>query len=245
MSGAVNEATRASAIDLSGQIEAPVVDQRALPLCAAAVTAALASHLANRVSALPMSPSVLFSHWTARVVARRTGRWGNRLTDCFAAWQRFGLVSEEDWPLLPDRIDVEPDARCLAIAAGSARPVLERLDAQVTGTVLLDAIQERLSANRCVTVEYPLHPSQFLSADATTIPVLPPMARAVGAHVVLAVGYDNARFAGGGGASSGALLVRNSWGLERGRNGYGWLPYEFVTGGFTRDHSAAPEEALA
>ena len=32
----------------------------------------------------------------------------------------------------------------------------------------------------------------------------------------------------GGGAKTGALLVRNSWGPGWGDGGYGWLPYEYV-----------------
>lgn len=50
-------------------------------------------------------------------------------------------------------------------------------------------------------------------------------------HAVVAVGYDdklkitNAR---NGKATTGALLIRNSWGESWGDKGYGWLPYAYV-----------------
>ncbi len=48
----------------------------------------------------------------------------------------------------------------------------------------------------------------------------------------LAVGYDDKmkiKNTGSGGVeTTGALLIRNSWGTGWGDAGYGWLPYEYV-----------------
>jgi len=35
--------------------------------------------------------------------------------------------------------------------------------------------------------------------------------------------------------TKGALPIRNSWGVEWGEGGYGWLPYEFVLNGLAED----------
>ena len=60
-----------------------------------------------------------------------------------------------------------------------------------------------------------------------------------GGHAVVAVGYDDGvkikNANPGATESTGALLIRNSWGTGWGMSGYGWLPYEYVLKGVAED----------
>jgi C1A family cysteine protease len=55
----------------------------------------------------------------------------------------------------------------------------------------------------------------------------------------VAAGYDDTKriqgIAAGAPETTGALLIRNSWGTGWGDGGYGWLPYEYVLASLAQD----------
>jgi C1A family cysteine protease len=63
--------------------------------------------------------------------------------------------------------------------------------------------------------------------------------KVVGGHAVDAVGYDDnmkiKNTNAGAAETTGALLIRNSWGTGWGAAGYGWLPYDYVLKGLAVD----------
>ncbi|PSN17509.1 hypothetical protein C7271_17370, partial [filamentous cyanobacterium CCP5] len=57
-------------------------------------------------------------------------------------------------------------------------------------------------------------------------------------HAVLAIGYDDLHpvsYQDSDDSGEGAFLIQNSWREDWGTQGYGWLPYDYVLKGLTRD----------
>jgi C1A family cysteine protease len=74
-------------------------------------------------------------------------------------------------------------------------------------------------------------PSFEASDVAGGIPYPCPGEKAVWGHAVVAVGYDDKKAIRNtecDRATTGALLIRNSWGRTWGEKGYGWVPYDYV-----------------
>jgi len=70
------------------------------------------------------------------------------------------------------------------------------------------------------------------------IPFPCPGERAVWGHAIVAVGYDDNKKIRNtlcNKETTGAFLIRNSWGTGWGDGGYGWLPYDYVRSGFALD----------
>lgn len=212
----------------------PILDQIHHPTCTAAVVTGVAGYHARRADGLQVDASLLFNYRMSRTLDGNPNRRGSLLRLAFAAWREYGLVDEWLWPFAAERVDLDPPPTCMRAALARRDVECWRLDERpLDGAAYLALLRRCLRAGLPVSVEFPLHPSLVKSFPTGIVPVPRAGEPSVGKHVVLVVGYDDEVELGGG--VRGGLLAHNSWGRGWGRDGYGWLAYDFARAGLLRD----------
>lgn len=211
----------------------PIEDQANLGSCTANAGVGLVEYYQRRAFGKHIDASRLFLYKTTRNLLRWTGDTGAFLRTTLEALVLFGVPPEEYWPYnIPD-YDVEPGPFAYSFAQNYKTINYYRYDPPgTTPANLLARIKINLAAGLPSFFGFTVYAS-YAQANATgKIPYPTAGERVVGGHAVVAAGYDDKmkiKNANPGGAeTTGALLIRNSWGAGWGAAGYGWLPYDYV-----------------
>lgn len=212
----------------------PVEDQGNLGSCTANAGVALVEYFQKRAFGEYLDGSRLFLYKVTRELDGSTGDTGAYLRTTMKALALFGVVPEKHWPYQVSKFDNEPPAFCYSFAGNYKATKYYRLDPygkspQDTLTSIKQNLAGQLPCMFGFTVYSSIPP---LSDGKGEIPMPSPGDKVEGGHAIVAAGYDDNKKIG---KSTGALLIRNSWGTKWGDKGYGWLPFDYVLSGLAVD----------
>jgi C1A family cysteine protease len=246
MAKALGLAAKAPALPSTADLRkwcSPVENQLGLGSCTAHAGMGIVEYFENRANGEFIDGSRLFLYKTTRNLMQVTGDTGAWLRNVMAALVLCGVPEEKHWPYTdkPDEFDREPPAFVYAIAENYQALKYFCHDPQganAPAEAVLESIKQYLAAGIPSMFGFWGFPSFEKSDVKGGIPFPCPGEKAEWGHAIVAVGYDDGKKITNTKCrktTTGALLIRNSWGAEWGDAGYGWLPYDYVRNQLAQD----------
>ena len=201
------------------RISLPVVlDQGARSTCLAFAVTAAHERVRNLQNGVIEDLSEELLYWSCKQIDGDNGS-GTSFRSASAALTGRGQPREDIWPYDGLRNDADISYNPPEGALGAV-PYFNASMTRVSPTI--QDIQLWLARRFAVALGVSLSRGFFEPVRGViSMPI--PEENLMDRHAVLVVGYENGATAG-----DGFLILRNSWGLDWGDGGYGYLPYAYI-----------------
>jgi C1A family cysteine protease len=219
----------------------PVENQGNLGSCTAHAGVGIVEYFEKRAYDKYIDASRLFLYKTTRNLMQTTGDAGGWLRATMGALVLCGVPLEKYWAYNIGTFDEEPDAFIYSVAKNYEALKYFCHDpqgAKVPYPEVLASVKKYLEAGIPSMFGFWGFPSFDKCDTKGGIPYPTEGESAEWGHAIVAVGYDDSKKIknlNNNKETTGALLIRNSWGKEWGDKGYGWLPYDYVLNNLALD----------
>jgi len=193
-----------------------VYDQGQLGSCTANAIAAALEFDQMKEKQQVFMPSRLFIYYNERVMEGTVNEdSGAQIRDGIKSVAQQGDCPETLWPYDITKFAVKPPAQCYQQALKFKALQYQRL------SQILNQLKGCLASGYPFVFGFTVYSSFESQQVAQTghAPMPSPPEASVGGHAVMAVGYDD---------SQNWFIVRNSWGVGWGMQGYFTLPYAYL-----------------
>lgn len=226
-----------SSVDLR-QWCSPIEDQGQIGSCTAHAAVGVVEYFERRAFGRHLDGSRLFVYKATRNLIGVTGDTGAWLRNAMGALVMCGVPEERHWAYTDSSaFDNEPPPFVYAVADNFESTKYfchDPLSQNVAPATVLASVKSYLAAGIPSMFGFWGYESFDSSDGPGLIPYPTPLELSgdpAWGHAIVAVGYDNKKKITNTVSSkttTGAFLIRNSWGTSWGLSGYGWMPYDYV-----------------
>jgi C1A family cysteine protease len=221
----------------------PVESQGSIGSCTANAAVGIVEYFQRRAHDKHLNGSRLFVYKTTRNLMQVTGDTGAWLRNTMGALALCGIPEEKYWPYTDDKTDFDKEPPAFVYAMADNFEALryfchDPLGANIPSEQVLARVKMFLAAGIPSMFGFFGFPSFNSNKAPGEIPYPCPGEQAKWGHAIVAVGFDDKKKIKNtqcNKITTGALLIRNSWGTGWGDSGYGWLPYKYVTAKLAKD----------
>ncbi len=221
----------------------PIENQGGLGSCTANAAVGVVEYFEQRAFGKHVDASRLFVYKTTRNLMGVVGDTGAWIRNTMGALVLCGVPPEKYWTYTDRKqpgpgqeryFDLEPPSFVYAVADNYEALRYFSHDpwsSNVSPDKVLASVKKYLAAGIPAVFGFFGFPSFSQSNVKGGIPYPCPKENAQWGHAIVAVGYDDTlkiKNLKCNLETTGALLIRNSWGTSWGDKGYGWLPYDYV-----------------